>query len=372
MYLSNPYERTTDPTFWSTIPCQIFSLQVRYWYEDRRQRRITPLADRQNNLNERDEEDPENIPANRYQYVSRNIPRVVIFLDEDGRPEPQWTEAELRERRRWEEEGEEYIRPYLIQRRAQEQAMEALVAAGNVGGTGSLYEDAFESTLETDAMNQSPSLPQNGFRFNRVLEDPGDVLAYTETDASREVDDGVGDDVSRPEPISEAAMLGRTMNAVISLENRVAFLELLRAGVRGLPQDGVLEDQILQDLGLQVEPRRGGDIRSSEVQAAGRNDRAAVASSTQGLAQVSRSSSGSNISPADQGQNLISNPGYCKKFFGNLCSVLSGGLSNAFGSSTRKNPQAANEPTARQRMEESFREPVEGADSTFREPIDYR
>ncbi|KAK6537337.1 hypothetical protein TWF694_011528 [Orbilia ellipsospora] len=369
LYLSDPYKRTTNSTLWSTIPCQIVSLQVRYWYEDRRQRRIKPVEERQSDPSNRDEEDPESLPGNEYTYVARNIPRVVTFIDEDGHIEPRWTERELQERRRWEEQGVEYIRPYLLQRRAEEQAMEALLAAGgHPGEMGSLDDGAFDSTLETDAILPSPSLPQPGFRFNRVMEDPGDILAYTESDTSSEVEDGVGE--RRQEAFDEAALLARTMNAAISLENRVALLELLRAGAQGLPQDGVLEDRILQDLGLEVEPKRGRHARTGEVQGIGPDDRPA-ASSVQGLVQVSRSSSGSNIASVEQGPDQNQKVGYCKKFFGGLCSALGESLSGALGISPRKNPQGVSEPVARQRMEESFREPIEGAEPTFREPIDY-
>ncbi|KAF3937321.1 hypothetical protein ABW19_dt0202724 [Dactylella cylindrospora] len=129
LYLSNPYESTTDKDKWKNIPCQLSTLKVHYWYETQRPRiystedpSLYPENAKRVVLSTVDSDAPliNGLPTTRY------APWVIRFTDEDGRLEPSWTKEELRDRARMGKYN--YVRDYIKKRRrrwARRQGFEA-------------------------------------------------------------------------------------------------------------------------------------------------------------------------------------------------------------------------------------------------------
>ncbi|KAK6346636.1 hypothetical protein TWF696_006755 [Orbilia brochopaga] len=166
LYLANPYWRTNATDLWTSIPCQVVRLQLRYWYEDYRFRNLNPLNLRPGQLAR---EDPERLPDNGYDTIRRTdgipVPRRITFIDENGDIEPPWTPEELAARRQALDAGEEYVRPYL------QEIRQALAAAGVEG-----Y--AQESTAVFTDTSDDAALANPLFQtiLNDILgEDDGDV-----------------------------------------------------------------------------------------------------------------------------------------------------------------------------------------------------
>ncbi|KAK6343579.1 hypothetical protein TWF730_011169 [Orbilia blumenaviensis] len=366
IFIANPYARTTDKRAWSFIPCQVCDLRARYWFEDKRQRDVRPLADRIHNLQARDFEDPLNIRNNYYSTTHRKIPRRVTFVDEDGELELPWTTEELAARTESERRGVEYIRPYILLRRAAERGettmdtftnLDAPLAAGYAGGQGqeqhnpsasdAIFEQLIGTVDELDDTNR-PHMRQVPIESGDRNSGGGGAL---------------NQDVQRQ-------ALDSALNLVLRTGNMVSLMALVRADASlGL---GDIDAEVIRGLGIHGD---GDDIgrmdrisrqgeRQSRVQGILQEDEA---DSEEVLGNINSDSAAGEGSPSGSlggsGENSnipLGRPqtkgGYCGRFLGRLCNSISSGVSGLLGWS-----QGPSGPSVEYiRPEEpDFREPVE-------------
>ncbi|KAF3904907.1 hypothetical protein ABW20_dc0108091 [Dactylellina cionopaga] len=378
VYLDNPYGRTNNTELWSKIPCQVITLQVRYWHDDRRPRRIRPIGQR--NLANRDDEDPEIIKNNIYKTVINNIPRIIRFVDEDGEDELPWTDAELRERRSAELQGREYVRPYIQQRRA-----EQLAASQGVGNGGpSIHDSNFDSTIDTfgeilagvdDEVQQPPQNADNGVVLVNLLStvldaddsQPQTLVSALLSEAQPALERALEPSRSLPSEAGAGDMAANhqfirdVMSSVVNTENRLALLALAEGGMGG--DIGRLSEQVRREWGLE-DPR--ANRRINRVEELGEVGEEEEGDSDEALAQDDNNSSPSlgvkSLDVAASGpQNQNSRGGYCKKFLGKLCNNLSDKLSDLLRWS--RGPPLDTESLVE---EEAPTETI-----NFREPIDF-
>ncbi|EPS36299.1 hypothetical protein H072_10183 [Dactylellina haptotyla CBS 200.50] len=403
LYLADPYKRTNDTALWSTIPCQIVTLQIRYWFEDRRPRDVKPIGER--DLTNRDEEDPENIKNNHYTYTSRDIPRLVRFVDEDGEYELPWTDEELRVRRMMELQGREYVRPYIQQRRVEDRLLEMQMGANGERGGGDIdsFDDrAFESTvlgtnndLDGEFEQQIAAIRDDDFQMNREDREFEGMLSSVPSESMGDLESQLGAltspllsrgrgglgsisnpsglsrsdvgideaDIARKDAAAQGEVIRDAMNAMLNVENRLAMVTMVRAGLEGTGHLGNLADQLMRDLGLQDDSLRpppagfGLVNRVQDIEEVEEQAEQSQGSSDEALAHEGERSpvpSGGDVSGSSLPKLVPDTKGgYCSRFLGRLCNAASDTVSDIFGWS--KGPSRGEEVHA----QVDFREPVD-------------
>ncbi|KAK6337034.1 hypothetical protein TWF718_009819 [Orbilia javanica] len=345
VFLANPYVQTTEKKAWTTIPCQVCTLQARYWFEDKRQRDIRPLAERISNLNSRDYEDPLNIQSNVYTVTHRNIPRRVTFIDVFGDVEPPWTPEELAERTASEARGVEYIRPYILMR-----------MGGGVDISMQSGETA-DTLANLDArlpLGQLGQQQQDNAMFERILgtiDELGDVdtehmirVPIEDSDNNRNADQERNAGIDPHRNALEFAL-----DSVLRAGNRIVGMAL----ARGDPSRGLEE--------ASLERQR----RNRAQEAAAINEQAGLDETLENI-NPDLSPSGSAVSgesatasmESDTNANIrMEAPGSgrhrCGRFIGRVCNSISAGMSTLLGWS--QGPGTGNS----QPEQQNFREPIE-------------
>ncbi|KAF3142656.1 hypothetical protein TWF569_007511 [Orbilia oligospora] len=307
VFLANPYTLTTNKRAWGTIPCQVCNLQAQYWFEDKRQRFVRPLAERINNLGRRDYEDPLNISNNFYRVTHRNIPRRVRFVDEDGELEPRWTPRELADRVASEQRGVEYVRPYILLRRQRRRAaqMAAMQMAPVEEQTGVTMDtltnvDAQSSEQpEQRRQRQSDALFEELIRTIDSLDDTNEAhMAQVPLDD----DERAEGDLVVVDVDAQRNALDRTLNSVLGTGNLIVLLGLMRSrnGSLGL---GDIHADVLRDLQLRLGNEIGGSDQPGRQRQIGRIQEVA-GNSEDGLDDAAGNS---EVGPDDAAENTNSN-----------------------------------------------------------------
>ncbi|KAF3107552.1 hypothetical protein TWF102_006935 [Orbilia oligospora] len=307
VFLANPYTLTTNKRAWGTIPCQVCNLQAQYWFEDKRQRFVRPLAERINNLGRRDYEDPLNISNNFYRVTHRNIPRRVRFVDEDGELEPRWTPRELADRVASEQRGVEYVRPYILLRRQRRRAaqMAAMQMAPVEEQTGVTMDtltnvDAQSSEQpEQRRQRQSDALFEELIRTIDSLDDTNEAhMAQVPLDD----DERAEGDLVVVDVDAQRNALDRTLNSVLGTGNLIVLLGLMRSrnGSLGL---GDIHADVLRDLQLRLGNEIGGSGQPGRQRQIGRIQEVA-GNSEDGLDDAAGNS---EVGPDDAAENTNSN-----------------------------------------------------------------
>ncbi|KAK6507765.1 hypothetical protein TWF481_006187 [Arthrobotrys musiformis] len=367
VFLANPYAQTTDPETWSRIPCQVCTLQARYWFEDKRQRDIRPLEERIHNLQQRDHEDPLNIRKNHYSTTHRNIPRRITFADEFGDVEPPWTTMELEDRIASEARGVEYVRPYILTRRAMERG---------------------EVTVDTFTNLDAPPARGRLGRNRRQPYNQPDILFEQLVGTIDELGDADGEHM-RQVPIESSQRargeervvnmdlqrdaLDRALDSVLRTGNRIALMALARSGV---PLESDINADVLRDIGMEPEEFEGLDRirqrqRQDQVQEVAEENEepssdeawediyADITSSVSGGGSMAggdglAASMRSDVNPNPQVEPRKSTSQRCGRFLGRVCNSISAGVSNLLGWS-----QGSNARNQRSEQQQDFREPIE-------------
>ncbi|KAK6525965.1 hypothetical protein TWF281_011007 [Arthrobotrys megalospora] len=365
VFIANPYTRTTNKELWHNIPCQICSLQARYRFEIKRERKVRPLAERIGNLSERDKEDPENIRNYRYETKRKNIPRVITFVDEDGIVERPWTPNELLQRHQSEAQGIEYIRPYILERRARDMTMDTMTNldlgvanAQRVRYTRNERDAAFNELLGT-----IEDLDNTGEQHMRQV-----PLDSSDEDSDEDSDQDSEQSGERAVQQAESA-LDRTLETVLRTGNRIALLALL--GTDTALNFADIDANAVRALGSRFgrggmerlnQLRQQGQIRRQEIQEEDEesgndemeeNINPDISPSDSDPGERSLGSAGSNANSGVPLQRPNADGGYCGRFFGRVCNGLSAGVSRLLGWSQGPSAEYIAPGQA------DFREPVE-------------
>ncbi|KAF3182190.1 hypothetical protein TWF751_007235 [Orbilia oligospora] len=263
VFLANPYTLTTNKRAWGTIPCQVCNLQAQYWFEDKRQRFVRPLAERINNLGRRDYEDPLNVSNNFYRVTHRNIPRRVRFVDEDGELEPRWTPRELADRVASEQRGVEYVRPYILLRRQRRRAaqMAAMQVAAVEEQTGVTMDTLTNVDAQSSEQPERRRQRQSDALFEeliRTIDNPDDTNEAHMVQVPLDDDDGRAEgDLVVVDVDAQRNALDSTLNSLLGTGNLIVLLGLMRSRNASLDLGDIHAD-VLRDLQLRLGNEIGG------------------------------------------------------------------------------------------------------------------
>ncbi|KAF3316788.1 hypothetical protein TWF173_001452 [Orbilia oligospora] len=307
VFLANPYTLTINKRAWGTIPCQVCNLQAQYWFEDKRQRFVRPLAERINNLGRRDYEDPLNISNNFYRVTHRNIPRRVRFVDEDGELEPRWTPRELADRVASEQRGVEYVRPYILLRRQRRRAaqMAAMQMAAVEEQTGVTMDTLTNVDAQSSEQPEQRRQRQSDALFEeliRTIDNLDDTNEAHMAQVPLDDDERAEGDLVVVDVDAQRNALDRTLNSVLGTGNLIVLLGLMRSRNASLGL-GDIDADVLRDLQLRLGNEIGGSDQPGRQRQIGRIQEVAE-NSEDGLDDAAGNS---EVGPDDAAENINSN-----------------------------------------------------------------
>ncbi|KAF3905126.1 hypothetical protein ABW21_db0204903 [Orbilia brochopaga] len=370
LYLANPYWRTNQTDYWTTIPCQIVRLQLRYWLEDYRFRILNPPNLPPGQLAP---EDPENMPGNTYDTIDRTgedpVPRRITFIDEFGDIEFPWTPEEITARRQAIDRGEEYVRPYIQQIREQEGAAGNYQEASTGGLTDESGDEAQSNPLFRNILNDilgegSEQSPLSFGQPNRL----GVIGEETEPDSAGLSNNN--NNVQDPVLLEQNRRMQMLLDRVLGIGNGITLMGMenaARNGGRNLPADIRNSDDL--DLLANV-MSRGNDINNPRLPLPASEEYQGYAADDSRLTSAENADANQAVPVA--GPVSANEQSYCLRVFGRLCETLTNSVGGLFGG-------MFNTPTAPVQLVEGtdgvelFREPEEEAEDsepwTFQEPI---